>query len=51
MISMLCNIFVLRFRTIPNTPHFDLKIKMVFIKSEGISEDKGCQVLRLAQQE
>jgi hypothetical protein len=36
-ISMFCNIFMLRLRTIPNTPHFNLK--MVSIKSEGIPKD------------
>jgi hypothetical protein len=43
-IIMLCNIFVLRFCTITNTPHFDLK--MVFIKFEDFPKDAAIAPLK-----
>jgi hypothetical protein len=46
-ISMLCNIFVLRFRTITNTLHYNLK--MVFIKFEGIPKDAAIAQLKVVK--
>jgi hypothetical protein len=41
---MLYNIFVLEFRTVANTPHFDLKMNL--IKFEGIPKDAAVAQLK-----
>jgi hypothetical protein len=43
-VSMLCNIFLLRFRIITNTLHSNLKT--VFIKLEGIPKDAAIPQLK-----